>query len=275
MFYSLNTFLVISVSIIFIISSVYTFRHAITKQIILRTGINPIDIAHDHTILSRRDDITIFSTKEYLMVLSKKDLNDNEVGLVFHGNAMNSYSTAHVFSQFPGKNIKNLAFIGYPGRSGVDLEFNEVNVMATTLKCIEILKNKGFIISFVAGISLGGGLAISIATHLNIDTIIVYGTFSSFTNIALEKSPFKCLSSVLMKVCKENFDFNSVEKLSTYKGRLVIIHSLNDIVVPIHHARQLRASAQKAEIYDYLETHSVGHCALSDIELMVDVINKL
>ena len=100
------------------------------------------------------------------------------------------------------------------------------------------------------GHSLGGAVAINLATYARASGLIVEGTFTSLANRVQEIYPIIPVKWIM----KNRFD--SIEKIPHVTIPKLFIHSANDDVVPIEHGRQLFAAASDPK--EFLEV-SGGH----------------
>ena len=87
------------------------------------------------------------------------------------------------------------------------------------------------------GQSLGGGCAVALASQGGAKALVLERTFDRLVSVAGEKYPILPISLLM----KNRYD--SVAKLTVYKGPLVMLHGTTDKLIPIAHAENLYSSA--------------------------------
>lgn len=87
------------------------------------------------------------------------------------------------------------------------------------------------------GQSLGGGCAVALASQGDAKALILERTFDRLINVAGAKYPIVPVSLLM----KNRYD--SIAKLTVYKGPLIMLHGTTDRLIPIEHAENLYTSA--------------------------------
>jgi fermentation-respiration switch protein FrsA (DUF1100 family) len=87
------------------------------------------------------------------------------------------------------------------------------------------------------GQSLGGAVAVDLAVRDGARGLILESTFTSLADVANHNFPLTPPGRIL----KNRFD--SIEKISSYHGPLLIVHGESDTLVPIAQAKSLYAAA--------------------------------
>ena len=94
---------------------------------------------------------------------------------------------------------------------------------------------------FVFGRSLGGGIAVHLASKFNAAGLILDRTFSSVSDVAADKYWY-----VPVKAIIEN-SFNSTARIKDYHGPLLQLHGTIDEVLPIQFARRLQETSPSTQ----------------------------
>ena len=85
----------------------------------------------------------------------------------------------------------------------------------------------------VYGRSLGGGCAAAVAAQRNTKMLILDRTFDSVANVASDRFPIFPIRMVMRN------EFDSLDRLRGYQGRLIQIHGTTDQIVPIANGQRL------------------------------------
>ncbi|MCH2205322.1 MAG: alpha/beta hydrolase [Lentisphaerales bacterium] len=170
--------------------------------------------------------------------------------LFCHGNAGNlagRVETAKVWVDF-GYNILLYDYAGYGKSTGIP---NEANLYKDVKTCYDWLIangiNKDEIIAH--GRSLGGASASFIAVEESIPFLILESTFTSVPDMAHHQFPW--LPTTLL--CKTKL--NTAERLKSFTGKLKILHSPDDEIIPYEMAVQM-ANENKVEIIQLQGGHN-------------------
>lgn len=91
------------------------------------------------------------------------------------------------------------------------------------------------------GISLGGGVAVATAERRQPAALIVESTFASIRALS---------GRFLAPPWLIRHPFRSEQRLRLYDGPVLIIHGRNDRLIPIEHARRLKAAARDAVLIE-------------------------
>ncbi len=87
------------------------------------------------------------------------------------------------------------------------------------------------------GRSLGGGCAVAVASQGGAKALVLDRTFDRMVNVAANRYPFIPVNLVMRN------RYDSVAKLTVFRGPLVVLHGTTDKLIPIHHGEKLFASA--------------------------------
>ena len=105
----------------------------------------------------------------------------------------------------------------------------------------------------VAGMSLGGGVAVDLASKVEPGAVILISTFTSATALGQETLPFLPVRMLIRD------PFESDVKINQVKAPVLIAHSPEDEIIPFHHGERLFALAQEPKTFLRLrEGHNDG-----------------
>jgi fermentation-respiration switch protein FrsA (DUF1100 family) len=103
------------------------------------------------------------------------------------------------------------------------------------------------------GRSLGGAIAARLAQNHTPKALLIESTFTSVPDIAANIYPF--LPARLLA----RFDYNTGEYIKRINCPILVIHSINDDLIPFSHGRQLFEAAQgPKEFLEITGTHNEG-----------------
>ena len=102
----------------------------------------------------------------------------------------------------------------------------------------------------VAGRSLGGGVAMDLASKVDPGAIILISTFTSVVAVGKETLPFLPVSMLIRD------RFENDRKITHIKSPILIAHSPEDEMIPFHHGERLFALAPEPK--SFLRIHG-GH----------------
>ena len=156
--------------------------------------------------------------------------------LFFHGNGVRAAWLDDWTTRISRLLDANVLAAEYRGFQDVDVTPSESNLIADSLCAHDALCNHYGLRSedlIVYGRSLGGGCAAAVAAERNTKTLILDRTFDSVANVASDKFPIFPIRMLMRN------QFDSLERLRGYKGRLIQIHGTTDEVVPIAHGQRL------------------------------------
>ncbi|MDP8299693.1 MAG: alpha/beta hydrolase [Candidatus Tantalella remota] len=83
------------------------------------------------------------------------------------------------------------------------------------------------------GKSLGGAIAVEVASRTDVPAVIIDSTFTSTTDMAKEIYPFLPMSVVI------TIKYDTLSKMGGLKVPVLVIHSSEDDIVPYHHGKML------------------------------------
>jgi pimeloyl-ACP methyl ester carboxylesterase len=130
----------------------------------------------------------------------------------------------------------NVLAAEYSGFQNADVTPSESNLISDSLCAHDALCDHYGIRSedlIVFGRSLGGGCAAAVAAERKTKTLILDRTFDSVANVAADKFPIFPIRFIMRN------QFDSLQRLRRYKGRVIQIHGTTDEVVPIEHGQRL------------------------------------
>ena len=173
--------------------------------------------------------------------------------LLFHGNGGNLTDRIEKFALLHSLML-NVFAIDYRGYGRSEGRTSEAGLYADADAAYDYLcREKGTEPGTIAlyGESLGGAVAVDLASRKPVGAVILESTFTSAGDMALKALPF--LPPALYLRTK----LDSLGKIREINAPLLIMHGTRDTTVPIEHARRLyeRASQPKTLV----EIPGVGH----------------
>jgi len=175
--------------------------------------------------------------------------------IFFHGNAGNiggRLGKIDLFNQI-GINVLIIDYRGYGKSEGHPTEkgiYNDATAAYDYLLQRDDMRGQN-IISY--GASLGGVVAIDLATKRDVSCIIVDSTFSSAADMAKRIYPF--IPSFLLKT-----KMDSISKIKNISAPILFFHSIEDQTVPFVLGKKLYdAVPGEKEFIEIVGTHTEGH----------------
>lgn len=201
-------------------------------------------------------DITLnLSEKEKLTAWYIPHPDANKTVLFFHGNGGNISHRAQSVLLFHQLKL-NVFIIDYPGygkSTGNASEhglYNSANLAWDYLLTEKQLQEKNIIIF---GRSLGGAVAIDLASRVNSGALIIESTFTSVRDMAGTLMP------LLSKFIYLRYSFASIDKINNITSPLLVIHSKEDEMIPYEFGNKLFQQAITAkEFLEIQGSHNDG-----------------
>ena len=185
--------------------------------------------------------------------------------LVSHGNrgniATHDYLIAALLKQ--GVSVFMYDYSGYGASSGLpNLSVVTSNAEAAYDYLVDIKKlSPDNLILY--GESLGAAVSAHLATVRKAKAIIYQSGFSSLAKIAREKMPLMAIYPKMFFPKPQLDAVNSFKKISI---PVLIVHGLQDVLVPIHHAKAVFAAAAEPKHLVFFETAAHRDCITADTE---------
>jgi pimeloyl-ACP methyl ester carboxylesterase len=170
---------------------------------------------------------------------SDPDAPERPSMIYFYGNAMClNYATLE-FDRFRrlGLNVLLPEYVGYGMSSGSP---SERGCRSTALAAYDYLLSKRGASPeriITAGWSLGGAVAIDLASRRHVGGLIVFSTFTSGVDMGRRVMPFAPVSLLL------RHRFDNLKKLPTIRCPILISHGRQDQIVPFEMGERLAAAA--------------------------------
>ncbi len=196
-----------------------------------------------------------------------KGLKDNVI-LFLHGNKYNiSYPLPYIemLNQL-GYNVFIFDYRGYGKSNGIP---TERGLYQDALGAYDFLVDRGYrgdgIILF--GRSLGGAVAIYIAGKVEVRGLIVDSSFTSMYDLSYDVFGFHFPRYLISN------HYESIERIKNIKIPKLIIHSIEDELVPFYHGKKLFESASSPK--EFLRIHGSHLTSFNDSkDLYVDKIKR-
>jgi hypothetical protein len=193
----------------------------------------------------RADTLTAADGSRFLLWRIGESDTTNEIIVYFHGNAENISHNIDRYQLFVGLGAAVWA-VEYRGYAGVgkspDEEGIERDLDAVVAYLQKELRDDGGRLTrriIPYGRSLGGGVAVKLATRIPVDGIILESTFSSMHDVA--RASFSFLPTGLL--LREHY--RSEEIVSELSCPKLIMHSVDDDVIPYALGRKLFMAAKE------------------------------
>jgi fermentation-respiration switch protein FrsA (DUF1100 family) len=169
------------------------------------------------------------------------------VVLFFHGNAGNishRLDSIRIFNAL-GLDVLIIDYRGYGQSTGTPSE--QGTYLDSKAAWRYLVEERGFsplnIILF--GRSLGGAVAVHLASEQNPAALIIESTFTSVPDLAAELYPWLPVRTM------SRFQYNSLKKIRSVTCPVLVVHSPQDEIIPIKHGRKIYSEAQEPK--DLLE----------------------
>lgn len=161
--------------------------------------------------------------------------------VVFHGNAGHAVQRDYFVQGFRGVTPSapwDVFLFEYPGYGDRAGRPSEEGIKAAARAAMEPLFEKGYHQVFLAGESLGGGVACHLAARYphEIDGLLLVTPFTTLGDVARHHYP----NLLVRLLLRERYD--NVRALQDYRGRLAVLLAERDEVVPAGLGRQLYES---------------------------------
>jgi fermentation-respiration switch protein FrsA (DUF1100 family) len=167
--------------------------------------------------------------------------NPRGVALVCHGNAGNITGMAdslRALNQRHRLAVMTFDYRGYGrshGRPSVPGILQDARAARVWLAARTGVAESGIILM---GHSLGGGVAIDLASHDGARALVLSSTFTSLADVGASHAPW------LLPHWNMTMDMNSLEKIPNYHGPLLISHGAADETIPFEQGQKLFAAAR-------------------------------
>ncbi|MBZ0257694.1 alpha/beta hydrolase [bacterium] len=110
----------------------------------------------------------------------------------------------------------------------------------------------------IFGRSLGAAIAVDLASQVESDGAVIESGFTSINNLGEEIYPFLPVRAVSV------IDYKSIEKIPKLKAPVMVVHSVDDELIPFHHGKQLFEAAPEPK--RFMEIHGSHNDGFSDSE---------
>jgi len=181
------------------------------------------------------------SARQFAWVMQQGDAEERPWALYLHGNPSTVASVVNISHYELLRNIGlDVLAPEYRGFGGVEGTPSEAGLLADARAAYDYLREHRRISAsriVVYGWSLGGAVAIDLASRVEIAAVIIEGAPASMVDIARQRYPFLPVR-LLMR-----HPFESLRKIQGVSAPILLLHSPEDEVVPPDHARQLFEAA--------------------------------
>jgi len=181
--------------------------------------------------------------------------------IYFHGNAGNISGRLHKVRFFHELEVNLLIadYRGYGKSTGIPTEkglYIDADALYDYLVAIKHIRPEDIV---VYGKSLGAGVAVELATRRNIRALIVEGGFDSVVSVAGDLYPFLPARLIVSQ------QYDNARKISRLHIPKLIVHGLQDDVMPIKYGRRLfDAAAEPKQFLPFPGGHNEDVYVVSD-----------
>ena len=194
----------------------------------------------------------------YMPAVENAEFSDKYV-LFFHGNGGNMSHRVSTMALLGDVGI-NVLMIDYRGYGLSEGKVTESNLYEDARAAYQwLLKTKSAPADkiFLFGRSLGGAIAVDLATKVDCAGVIVESSFTSAADMGRARFPLVPVSALL------RFRFDTIEKIDKVASPLLITHSPDDDLVPYKMGRRLYGRAKSTK--EFLDLRG-GHNELFYLE---------
>ncbi len=170
--------------------------------------------------------------------------------LYCHGNAGNVTGRALAANELRRKHNLAVFVFDYRGYGKSEGKPNEAGVIRDGFAAFQWLSkraNKPTAEILVLGRSLGGAVAVDLASRLGAKGLVLQNTFTSIPDVAASHYWFVPVRRLMRT------RFNSIDKIARYSGPLLACHGTSDEVVPFRLGRQLFDAANEPKSFVTIE----------------------
>lgn len=197
-----------------------------------------IGLIHEEVILKTEDNEKIHA---WFIPTNPTEKQAAKTVLFMHGNAGNishRLETIQIFHQL-GLNVFIFDYRGYgkstgnPSEKGTYLDATAAwnyLVQERKLSADQII---------IFGRSLGGGVASELAINVSPAMLILESTFTSMQEVSKQHYPFMPTDIIL------KHEYETINKLKNISCPIVVVHSINDEVIPFSHAERIYEKANR------------------------------
>lgn len=162
-----------------------------------------------------------------IMLWEKKGDKKLPALLFFHGNRGQIAEFAPQILRFNEKGYATF-FAEYRGYGNSEGKINQKNMFSDGAEVVDWIKAKGYSKIILIGYSFGCAASIGVASHRSVDGLVLLAPFASLSRLVAEKYPFSDW------VLKDTYPSEKI--MRSLHVPVVIIHSVADTLIPVHHA---------------------------------------
>ncbi|MEM1026161.1 MAG: alpha/beta hydrolase [Myxococcota bacterium] len=178
--------------------------------------------------------------------------------LILHGNGGHRGGRLDLIRHLLGLQLGVFAldYRGYGGSAGTP---SESGLYTDAKAAVDWLESRGFDRLVYFGESLGTGVAVELALRRPPSKLVLQAPFDSLAAVGARAYPFLPVDWILRD------RFASLEKIDRVEASLLILHGVDDRIVPIAHGRRLFDQAREPKRFIAIE--GAGH---NDLRLVGD-----
>lgn len=188
------------------------------------------------------------------------DDDSGPVVIFAHGNAGNLYWRSGLLAAFVRGTGARTVMFDYSGYGGNPGRPGEEEVYRDGLAVYDHLAGEGVAPERIVlyGESLGGAVALAVASRRRVAGVVLQSCFSSAPSVALRIYPWLPLVALLVRG-----DFPNARRLARLDAPALVVHGTRDEIIPFAEGRRLHAAAP--ERADFLPIEGAGHNDLFEV----------
>lgn len=178
---------------------------------------------------------------------------DGPVVIFFHGNAGNIAYRASLIEEFARLTRTRTVLFDYSGYGGNDGSPSEQEAVLDGLAVFDHVAAEIPAERIVLyGESLGGAVALAVASERRCGGVVVQSSFSSLSSMALAIYPWMPLGALLARGA-----FPSAERIARLEVPVLVVHGTRDEIIPFAEGEKLHRAA--ADGTEFLAVEGAGH----------------
>ena len=165
--------------------------------------------------------------------------DSREVVLYFHGNAGNLEHRGQLVKAFWQTLHRSVLIVDYPGFGRSEGTPTEAGCYASAIAAYDWLTNEEGIAPshiVIVGESLGGGVAVDLASKKPHKALVLIRTFTSIPDVVKTQMGISSANALMVN------RFESLKKIPTCPSPILIAQADRDRTIPFEHGEQLRAA---------------------------------
>ncbi len=190
--------------------------------------------------------------------------NHRKLFVFFHGNAESACNWKHLANQHVSKHGYDTLILEYPGYAGAPGDPSYKNNLKMLEALAEWIDNQKYDTYAVMGVSLGTGMASTLASKINSDLLILAAPFDTMPSLAQSKFPIYPKIILTEK-------YNNIKALENFDNLVIVLHGTRDLVVPRRHTLNL---TQTLKNHERIELPDKGHNQILENAIIDELLSQ-